>query len=237
MNDLSPERTFCSAQRPVKNVKYYSCGEQGHISYHCKNREPSRVFKGPTDSRFQSSGSRFQTNNSRYQSIGPSQRYPVSQTQQARFPNLRWKPYGQQKSREVTAAVHEYKEESDNEKEPIIVKFVRGGDEVVCGVNGTKLTFMIDSGCPVNLITRKALQLIESRKGKISLRPQHKEFTAYATHQPLNIDGCFDAAITFGDKTEDEQINVAAEGKCCLLGNETAKKLKILSIQTQVSGE
>ena len=117
------------------------------------------------------------------------------------------------------------------------MQYIKGGDEVTCMVNGTSLTFLVDSGCPVNVITRKALHLLEARGGKIELRPQHKQFTAYATNQPLKIDGCFNARVAFNGRHENEQLYVATEGKCCLLGSGTAKKLGILSIKTQVSNQ
>ena len=58
--------------------------------------------------------------------------------------------------------------ESTNDQElAIVVQYIKGGDEVTCVVNDTDLTFLIDSGCSVNLIRRQALQLSEARCWKM----------------------------------------------------------------------
>ena len=49
----------------------------------------------------------------------------------------------------------------------MVMQYIKGGEEVTCMVNGTDLMFWIDSGCPVNWITRQDLQYSEARCEKL----------------------------------------------------------------------
>lgn len=231
---------FCDLKR------CYACGELGHISWFCKNNPAQDLTtrrQHPPNQHYASNAPRMSPLNPYSASFNP--RFGNVGSRFNRPGARRYHPYQDQanfqsntepKKRNM-AAIQQSEDGLDIQAPPIVISYVRGGDEVICDVNGTKLTFLVDSGCPVNLITRRARQLLESRGSKASMKPTSKQFTSYGTQQPLIIEGYFDARVSFGDKTEDDKIYVAPEGKCCLLGSDTAKKLGILSIQTQVSDQ
>lgn len=127
-------------------------------------------------------------------------------------------------------------ERSDHE-ETIWIPYVDAGDEIVCGLDGIKISWLIDSGCSVDIITEKALQMIEARNGRVELKAPNREFRTYASKQPLNVKGFFEGSIEHNGRSMKGPIYVVPEGPFCLMGNGTAKKLGVLKVEKQVSWE
>lgn len=162
----------------------------------------------------------------------PEQRREVTGANSGRYQPY-WKAGGNMRRDGVHAV--EVEEFTEDVKPPVIVQFLGGGDEVTCEVEGVRLSWLVDSGCQANIITKKALQLLNARGKRFELKPQDREFKAYATLEPLKMEGMFEATISFDGMEERAPIYVSAQGQCCLLGNQTAKRLGIYTFKKNVS--
>lgn len=98
-------------------------------------------------------------------------------------------------------------------------------------VGGIGILMTIDSGAAANLIDHQTW--IKLQKGGANVRfSQHpdRSFKAYGSDRPLNITGMFTAEIEAEDQKAEAVFYIAENGKQCLLGDETAKQLKVLKI-------
>lgn len=103
-------------------------------------------------------------------------------------------------------------------------------------IGGIEVPMAIDSGAAANVIHATAWEKLKSAGAKVEYQPQvDRLFKAYGSKHPLKMTGMFKAKIEAGGNSTDAIFYVAQDGKQCLLGDETAKKLKVLKIGFQVA--
>ncbi|XP_062563343.1 uncharacterized protein LOC134226528 [Armigeres subalbatus] len=89
----------------------------------------------------------------------------------------------------------------------------------------------IDSGAAGNLIDLQTWTRLQRDGAKVKFSRQvDRSFKAYGTERPLNMVGMFSAEIEAGGHKVEAVFYIAENGKQCLLGDETAKQLKVLKI-------
>lgn len=98
-------------------------------------------------------------------------------------------------------------------------------------VGGISTPMAIDSGAAANLIDFATWTRLQVLGAKVRFDSHvDRSFKAYGSDKPLKLAGKFTAEIEAGDNSTEAVFYVVKDGKQCLLGDETAKKLKVLKI-------
>lgn len=114
--------------------------------------------------------------------------------------------------------------------------FVMGENRFRFKVGGTEIIMTIDSGAAANLIDIQTwTKLLESGAKVEFNRHVDRTFKAYGSDDPLNMIGMFTAEIEAGDNKTEAVFYVAENGRQSLLGDETARQLKVLKIGYNVA--
>lgn len=99
-------------------------------------------------------------------------------------------------------------------------------------VGGIKIPMIIDSGADANLIDKATWEQV--RRAGIVIKEysenSDRKLLAYATKQPMEIKGMFTAEIQAGPFKTDAKFYVIEHGQRNLLGDNTAKQLKVLKV-------
>lgn len=113
------------------------------------------------------------------------------------------------------------------------MKFVTSWDRTSFGfkVGGVEIPMAIDSGAAANLIDLATWTQLEQSNARVSFQPNvDRTFKAYGTEKALQLTGMFTAKIEAGGNSTEATFYIAKDGRQCLLGDDTAKKLKVLKI-------
>lgn len=99
-------------------------------------------------------------------------------------------------------------------------------------VGGIKIPMVIDSGADANIIEENTWRRV--RKAGISITEVSQEvdrkLVAYATDHPMKIKGMFSAVVEAGANSVNAKFYVVEGGQQNLLGDSTAKALKVLKV-------
>lgn len=131
--------------------------------------------------------------------------------------------------------------ESIEERKSYGDKNVTGKDEEICfvmgenvfrfKVGGVETVMTIDSGAAANIIDHRTWKLLQRYGAKVEFSPQvDRSFKAYGSTNPLDMIGMFEAEIEAAGNKAKATFYIAENGMQSLLGDETAKKLKVLKI-------
>lgn len=116
----------------------------------------------------------------------------------------------------------------DNDTE---ICYVMGENVFRFKVGGVGITMTIDSGAAANLIDLSTWEKLQASQANLEFSTQvDRSFKSYGSSLPLNIIGMFTAEIEADGNKVEAVFYVAQNGKQSLLGDETAKKLKVLKI-------
>ncbi|XP_055527433.1 uncharacterized protein K02A2.6-like [Wyeomyia smithii] len=95
---------------------------------------------------------------------------------------------------------------------------------------------LIDSGADANLVTEEAWEALKSQRITIvsSKKGSSRILRAYGSQNALTIRGSSVADIVAGRNTVQAELFVVAGGQRCLLGDDTAKRLGVLKVGTNI---
>lgn len=109
--------------------------------------------------------------------------------------------------------------------------YVMGENVFRFKVGGIGIEMTIDSGAAANLIDFRTWEKLCAKGAKLAFKAHvDRSFRAYGSLSPLNIIGMFSAEIEAEDNKVEATFYVAQNGGQSLLGDETAKRLKVLKI-------
>jgi hypothetical protein len=107
------------------------------------------------------------------------------------------------------------------------------GTELKVLVNGTELSFIVDSGCEHDLLSETDYRKLQSTEEE--LKPSNKRLVAYAAEKPLQTLGDYTAQVSLPNHNEEIWLDftVIANARVSLLGWKTSQKYGLLSINTE----
>ncbi|XP_055635391.1 uncharacterized protein K02A2.6-like [Toxorhynchites rutilus septentrionalis] len=109
--------------------------------------------------------------------------------------------------------------------------YVMGQNIFQFKVGGVPISMAIDSGAAANLIDLATWTHLHASRAKVRFNSRvDRSFKAYGSDKPLKLAGKFTAEIEAGGNIMEAIFYVVEDGKQCLLGDETAKKLNVLKI-------
>lgn len=131
--------------------------------------------------------------------------------------------------------------EADVQNKPVTTKTGNSIDAEICYVMGENLfrfkvggvavEMTIDSGAAANLVDFHTWKRLRANGAKLAFTSEvDRSFKAYGSPTPLKIIGMFSATIEAEDNKVNATFYVAKDGTQSLLGDETAKKLRVLKI-------
>lgn len=126
--------------------------------------------------------------------------------------------------------VHSIEEDPNDETDYVF--HIDQDETITCNLGGVQIEMLIDSGSRSNLISDKDWQNLKSLKVRAvnQVRNPDKTFMSYASKEPLDVLGSFDASITAGGETTSATFYVIKDGNKSLLGKKTAMALGVLRI-------
>lgn len=123
-------------------------------------------------------------------------------------------------------------EEIEKEQSKDYVFYAMGGNVFTFKVGGIQIPMTIDSGSDANIITKKVWEeLKEAKVEAMEMTTQaDRSLVGYASKQPMQIAGTFNAQIEAGENKTVAKFYVVEDGQRCLLGDRTAKELNVLKV-------
>ncbi|XP_022836441.1 uncharacterized protein LOC111363813 [Spodoptera litura] len=108
---------------------------------------------------------------------------------------------------------------------------------IKCQIGGVNLEMLIDSGCKLNIISSKTWEHLKENGVHCSKQTKkpNKILLAYGSTTPLQIRGSFEAEIKTHGKIERATIYVIEGGSRNLLGKDTALRLGVLKLGSDVN--
>ncbi|XP_055633240.1 uncharacterized protein K02A2.6-like [Toxorhynchites rutilus septentrionalis] len=129
-----------------------------------------------------------------------------------------------------------YKDDGHEKDKEEDICYIMGQNVFRFKIGGVEIPMAIDSGAAANVVHAAAWEKLKSASAKVKYQPQvDRLFKAYGSKNPLKMMGMFKAKIEAGGNCTEAVFYIAQDGKQCLLGDETAKKLKVLKIGFQVA--
>lgn len=130
-------------------------------------------------------------------------------------------------------AVYEDTEEKDKE----YIFYAMGKNTFLFKVGGIEIPMVIDSGAAANIISQQTWEQLKEMKVNVwdMSTKIDKNFTCYASNEPMQITGSFTTTIQGGEKQVDAKFYVAKAGQQNLLGDHTAKALQVLKVGFEIS--
>lgn len=197
-------------QRGPPNDRFicYSCGKRGHIQG--SNECPARNTKCACCGR-----------------VGHWAKRCYSRGQTIKRGHEVVSTVDEPKPKRIRAVV----EQSEKDQEQYIF-YAMGRNVFVFKVGGVEVPMTIDSGADANIINREVWDQmkeagvrVENMSTKID-----RSLVAYATAEPMNVAGMFMAEIEAGGNKDFAKFYIVENGQQCLLGDNTAKSLKVLKV-------
>lgn len=107
-----------------------------------------------------------------------------------------------------------------------------GRNVFVFKVGGIEIPMNIDSGADANIVTKVVWEQL--KEAGVDAQQMSKDIdrnlVAYASNEPMKICGMFSTTIEAGSHKTFAKFYVVENGQQCLLGDHTAKKLRVLKI-------
>lgn len=99
-------------------------------------------------------------------------------------------------------------------------------------VGGVEIPMVIDSGAAANIINQRTWEQMKEMQVSVwdMTTDNDKNFTCYASNEPMQISGSFMAMISAGERNLQAKFYVAKAGQQNLLGDQTAKALHVLKV-------
>lgn len=122
--------------------------------------------------------------------------------------------------------------DTENNKDSDYVFYAMGNNTFSFSVGGVEIPMVIDSGAAANIITQSTWTEMK-RQGAVvqNMTTQiDRSLTCYGSDEPMEMVGCFTASVAGGGHQTEAQFYVAKKGQQCLLGDETAKLLRVLKV-------
>ena len=189
----------------------YRCGKVGHFG-----RDPECPAKGKTC----------------HKCGGADHFSPQCKTKTAKPPKPRREE--KTKGRKTKKSVRYVRSERDEDEYAFTVNSATSPEKIDVTVGGVVVAMLIDSGASTNVIDKNLWLKLKQDKIKCVSRKSDKKLYAYGSKQPLNVLGTFSAeARVEGKEAEAEFVVINGEG-AALLGRETAIKLGVLKLGTQI---
>lgn len=147
---------------------------------------------------------------------------------------------GQKRKIEEKEKKLEQRNTNDNKKKKVEVDYVFNVEDdatVECCLGGVQTEMLVDSGCKVNLITQKTWETLKSQgiNAENQVTKPSKTLMAYGSTTPLDITGSFETFIGIKDRKERATVYIIADGTRDLLGKDTAIRLGVLKIGTDIN--
>ncbi|XP_055633273.1 uncharacterized protein LOC129773656 [Toxorhynchites rutilus septentrionalis] len=131
---------------------------------------------------------------------------------------------------EASGLQNNYRNVDESDKEQQIC-FVMGENVFRFKVGGVETIMTIDSGAVANIIDVRTWEMLQRHEAKLRFSSRvDRKFKAYGSTTPLTMIGKFVAEIEAVDNKVEATFYIAENGMQNLLGDETAKKLKVLKI-------
>lgn len=113
---------------------------------------------------------------------------------------------------------------------------ITNGKQPTINVNlgGVKTEMIIDSGASCNVIDKVMWEWLKTNKIKCESRKTDKHLYSYGSDTPMKVIGSFCALIEVGKEALKAEFIVVEEKGQALLGRDTAIKLKVLKLGTDV---
>lgn len=104
-------------------------------------------------------------------------------------------------------------------------------------VGGVSLKMLVDSGADANLVTLEAWEMLKKAGVRVSssTKDSDRRFLSYGSSTPLSVRGTFTAEIKIQNQSSFSEFYVVEKGQTCLLGDATAKQLRVLKIGVNVN--
>lgn len=121
-------------------------------------------------------------------------------------------------------------EKESVEKENVFFAMGRNSFEFIVG--GIRISMIIDSGADANIIDEETWIKAKEMGMKVEDFSEQvdRKLIGYATKQPMKLKGMFRAEIQAGSNVVQAKFYVVEQGKYNLLGDSTAKELKVLQV-------
>ncbi|XP_022777877.1 uncharacterized protein LOC111319348, partial [Stylophora pistillata] len=138
------------------------------------------------------------------------------------------------KGRKTKKSVRYVRSERNEDEYAFTVNSATSPEKIDGTVGGVVVAMLIDSVASTNVIDKNLWLKLKQDKIKCVSRKSDKKLYAYGSKQPLNVLGTFSAqARVEGKEAEAEFVVINGEG-AALLGRETAIKLGVLKLGTQI---
>lgn len=123
-------------------------------------------------------------------------------------------------------------EEIEEDQSKDFVFYAMGRNVFTFKVGGVHIPMTIDSGADANIITKKVWEQMKDAgvKVKDATTKIDRSLMAYGAEQPLEITGMFRSEIEAAGNKAEAKFYVVENGQRCLLGDQTAKDLRVLKI-------
>lgn len=197
-------------QRGQPNDKFicYNCGKRGHIQG--SNDCPARRTKCASCGR-----------------IGHWAKRCYSRGQTIKRGHESSSTFDEPKPKRIRAVV----EESEKEQAEYIF-YAMGRNVFVFKIGGVQVPMTIDSGAYANIINRDVWNQMKEAGIQVDNMSTVIDWNlvAYASVQPMDITGMFMAEIEAGGNKDVAKFYIVENGQQCLLGDHTAKSLKVLKV-------
>lgn len=123
-------------------------------------------------------------------------------------------------------------EETENQEAKDYVFYAMGRNVFAFQVGGVEIPMTIDSGADANIVTQSVWEQMKTADvNAFDLTTEvDRTLTSYAAKKPMTIIGMFKAEIVAGSNRTFAKFYVVKDGQQCLLGDRTAKELKVLKV-------
>lgn len=123
-------------------------------------------------------------------------------------------------------------EESDKRNAKDYVFYAMGRNLFTFRVGGVEIPMTIDSGADANIIPKSIWDELKEAGVNASNMSTvvDRSLLAYASKDPMKIVGMFNAEIEAAESKATATFYVVQDGQRCLLGDQTAKELKVLKV-------
>lgn len=131
-----------------------------------------------------------------------------------------------------TKRIRSVTDETEHRESKDYVFYAMGRNVFTFQVGGVEIPMIIDSGADANIITQTVWE--QMKQADVNVLNETIEvdrmLTSYAVKEPMDIIGMFSAEIVAGPNRSFAKFYVVKGGQQCLLGDYTAKDLKVLKV-------